>query len=90
MILSTKQKHITDMENRLVVATGRGGMDVKFGTSRCKLAFGMDKQWGPTVQHRELYPICWVGNMMEDIMKKKVHICMTGSLCCTTEIEETL
>lgn len=30
-------------------------------------------------------------NMMEYGMKKKnVHICMTGSLCCTTEIEGTL
>ena len=34
------------------------------------VTFGMDEQWGPTVQHREL--------------------CVTGSLCCTTEIEETL
>ena len=32
--------------------------------------FGMDWQWGPTVQHRE--------------------ICVIGSLCCTTELEETL
>ena len=32
--------------------------------------FGMDGQWGPTVQHRQL--------------------CVTGSLCCATEVEETL
>ena len=32
--------------------------------------FGMDRQWGPKVQHRE--------------------ICMIGSLCCKTELEETL
>ena len=32
--------------------------------------FGMDGQWDPTEQHRELHVI--------------------GSLCCTTEIEETL
>ena len=32
--------------------------------------FGMDGQWGPTVQHREL--------------------CVIGSLCCTTETENTL
>ena len=32
--------------------------------------FGMDGQWGSTVQHREL--------------------CVTGSLCCTTETEEIL
>ena len=32
-------------------------------------------------------------NMMEDNMKKEknnVHKCMMGSLCCTTETEETL
>ena len=32
--------------------------------------FGMDGQWDPTVQHREM--------------------CVTGSLCCTTELDETL
>ena len=34
------------------------------------VTFGMDEQWGPTIQHREL--------------------CVIGSLCCTTEIEEPL
>ena len=33
------------------------------------VTFGMDEQWAPTVQHREL--------------------CVIGSFCCTTEIEET-
>ena len=32
--------------------------------------FGMDGQWDPTVQHREM--------------------CVIGSLCCTTELDETL
>lgn len=27
---------------------------------------------------------------MEKKKKRKVHLCMTGSLCCITEIEETL
>ena len=31
---------------------------------------GVDGQWDPTVQHREM--------------------CMVGSLCCTTELDETL
>ena len=35
-----------------------------------KLIFGMDGQWDPTVQHREL--------------------CVSESLCCTTELEEAL
>ena len=40
MILPTKQKQITDMETRLVVARGKGegnGMDGEFGVGRCKL-----------------------------------------------------
>jgi len=24
-----------------------------------KITFRMDKQWGPTIQHRELCPISW-------------------------------
>ena len=42
----------------------------------------------PTVQHRELYPLG--KNMMEDRMRKRMYICMTGSLCCTAEIDTTL
>ena len=73
MNLSTKQKQITAKESRLVVPGGRreeNGMDRQFGVWGCKLLFGMDGQWGPIVQHREL--------------------CVMGSLCCTTETEETL
>ena len=58
--LSTKQKQ-THRQNRLVDAKGEGGgsgMDWEFGVSRCKLLW-MDKQWGLTVQHRELYPVSW-------------------------------
>ena len=58
--LCAKQKQ-THIENRLVVAKGKEGgreMDWEFGVSRCKL-FRMDKQQGPIVYHRELYPISW-------------------------------
>ena len=34
------------------------------------LISGMERQWDPTVQHREM--------------------CVIGSLCCTTELDETL
>ena len=40
MILSTKQKQITDMESKSVIVRGEGGgsrMDWDFGVSRCKL-----------------------------------------------------
>ena len=62
MILSTKQKQIMDMESRLVVAGGErrewDGQGV-WGWQMQTLTFGMDKQWGPTVQHRELCTIFW-------------------------------
>ena len=57
MIPSTKQKEITAKKSRLVVARGEGGgrgMDGDFGVGECKLTFGIDGQWGLTVQHREL------------------------------------
>ena len=55
----------------------RSGMDREFGVSRCKLIFGMDKQWGPTgnyVQPLESQ------NMMEVSMKKKrmyIYVCLS-------------
>ena len=56
MILCTKQKEIMDMESRLVVAGGgvwgRRRMDGEFGVGGG--TFGIDGQWGPTVQRREL------------------------------------
>ena len=61
-----------DMESRLVVARGSGeGMRWTGSLALVdSIIFGMNGQWGPTVQHREL--------------------CVTGSLGCTTETEETL
>ena len=55
--LSAKQKQIMDMESSLVVA--RGGKGTGWTGSlgsvdRCKLLHLMDKQQGPTVQHKEL------------------------------------
>ena len=43
------------------------------------VTFEMDKQWGPTAEHRELCPVSLVGIW-----------CMTGPFGCTTEIEEIL
>ena len=75
MILSTKQKHIIDMESRLVVDGGRVGKWEGVGQGIWDwwiqtVTFGMHGQRAPTVQHRQLG--------------------MTGSLWCTREIEETL
>ena len=58
MDLSTKQKQ-TDIENRLVAASGLGGGERDglgdWGWQMQAITFKMDKQQGPTVQHRELY-----------------------------------
>ena len=73
MILSIKQEQITDMESSFVVARGGEGREWNgwgvWGWWIQTVTFGMDEQWAPTVQHREL--------------------CVIGSFCCTTEIEET-
>ena len=69
MILSKKQKQNHGQGEQTCGCQGRGGsgMDREFGVSRCNpkllqtVTFRMDKQWGPTVQHRELCPVSWVG-----------------------------
>ena len=57
-------------ESRLVVPRREWDGWVVQGFWMQTVIFGMDGQWGPIVQHREL--------------------CVIGSLCCTTEFEETL
>ena len=61
MNLSTKQKRFTDIKNRLVVAKGEGrreGLGV-WGQQMQTIVYRMDKQPGPTVQHRELRSISY-------------------------------
>ena len=51
------------MESRLVVARGKGegvGWMGSLGLVDSNCYIGMDKQWEPTVQHRELCPISCV------------------------------
>ena len=49
------------------------------------------EQWGPTAQHRELYPISWDRTWWKIVWKKEcTYICLTGSLCYTAEIDTTL
>ena len=71
------RNRLTDIENRFVVAKrvwGGSRMDGDFGVDRSKLTFRMDKKRGPTVQHRELYPISWNRQMMENSMRKRMCI----------------
>ena len=54
----------------------RGGMDWEFGISRCKL---LDKQQGPTVEHRELYSISCDKPSWKTIWKRMcvyIYICV--------------
>ena len=71
---------------------GGSGMDWESGVSRSKLALGVDKQWDPAVQHREIHLTTCDGTLMRNNVRKRmyIHICMTGSLCCTAEIDGTL
>ena len=52
---------LTDIQNILVVAQGKGGKEWEFGISRTSLLITKetDKQQGPTTQHRKLYPISY-------------------------------
>ena len=52
------------------------------------IAFGMDKQWDATVYHRELYLITSDGKWYRKMWEKELYIHMTGSLCCTAEIDK--
>ena len=52
-------------------------------------AYRMDKQWGPTLLHRQLYPISW-DRLWWKVILKKEYVSMTESLCCTAEIDTTL
>ena len=44
------------------------------GVSRCKLTFRMDRQWGPTLQHRELYPVSWDGSWWKIVWEKNMCV----------------
>ena len=57
------------------------------------ITFRMDKQWGPTVHHRELYAVCWDRSWWKMVWEKecvRIHICITGPLWDTAEIDTML
>ena len=74
MILSTKHKQITDMKSRLVVPRG------KLRGSKMDGQFG--GFWMQTF-------ICRVDGQWGPTVQHR-ELCMIGSLCYITEIEETL
>ena len=62
------------------------------------IAFKVGKQWDPAVEPRELYLVICDGTWSCE--KKKIHthththiylyVCMTGSVCCTAEVDRTV
>ena len=84
-----------DIENRLVVAKGCGGVrlgkDWECGISRCKLLYigwinnkVLLYSTGNYIQ----YPV--INHDRKEYKKKNVSMCITESLCCTAEIGTVL
>ena len=62
MNLSQNRNRLTDTENKLVAAKEVGdweGWTGVQGQQMQTITFRMDKQQGPTVQHRELDSVFW-------------------------------
>ena len=53
---------------------GRDGVGVLDQQMQAIILYRMDKQQGPTVQHRELYSISCDKTIMEKTMKKNIYI----------------
>ena len=64
------------MKDRLVVAKGEGeemGWSGSLGLVDVNYTFRMNKQWGPTAQHREPYPIT-CDRMWKKIKKEHIYM----------------
>ena len=52
------RNRLTDIENKVMVTKGKGGINWEFGIRRYTLLYiKIDEQQGPTVEHRELYSL---------------------------------
>ena len=51
--------------------------------------YRMDKQQGPTIEHRELYSITYDKTIMEKNMKRNTYTCITESIGYTAEVNTT-
>ena len=71
MNLSTEKK-IMDLENKLVVAKGEWEGVGAWGKQMQNVAFGMDQQWDPAVQHWEFYLVNYDGTC--NVRKKNVYM----------------
>ena len=84
---------LTDTENKLVFAKGEwGGTEWEFRTDVCKLFKLLYTGWINKV------PLCRTGNYIQYPVinhngkeyEKEYIVCITESLCCTTENNTTL
>ena len=96
MNLSKKEKQTHRLKEQTCGCQGgggreRGGLGVQ-GQQMQTITFRMGKKQGPTVQHRELYPVVHgLGQtMMEKNTKNNVYMCLTESLYYRAEIGITL
>ena len=81
---------LTGTENRLAVAKRWGALDgweVR-GLWIQMMTFGVDKQWGPAIQHRELHSASWDRpGWKDDSIRKRMHINVWMSHCA---VQQTL
>ena len=86
---------ITGIESRLVVAKGEeigGRMNGRFGLADVRFIYRMDKQQGPTVQHRELHSISYNKHYIQYCVinhNKDVYM-YTESLHCMAGVDTKL
>ena len=89
MNLFMKQTHRHRKQTQVTKGKGSGGgKNEKFGTRRYKQLYTKHKQ-DPIVQNRELYSTSCNKDKI-NIMEKSMYVCITESLCCTSEIKATL
>ena len=84
---------ISNMKNWTCGCQGGGGWKRKglgvWDQQLQTIIYRIDKQQGPTVQHRELYSISLINHNGKEYEKEYMYICITESLCCTAEINTT-
>ena len=70
---------------------GGSGMDGSLGLQMQTITFRMDKQWGPTAQHRELYLISWGRTRWKIVWEKEcICVCAWVTTLCSRNWRNTV